>query len=421
MDEVLPEASLPDFALQSARVAVKDYISSMFSRLSLNVSDALTKVQVTQKDGIEEEYPLQAALEASKKAMIHGSMDVLLEFRQLLDENSALLLKLKDSIIDWVQEGFQDFFMKLDDYFQLLSGMNNVASHQVNLIERTPGDKIAAGLVLVLAQLSLFIEQSAIPRIAEEIASSFSGGGVRGSEYGPPFVPAEICRVFRSSGGMFLDRYVEMRTQKISILLKKRFEAPDWEKHKEPREVHMFVDLLLQEFDEIRKEVKQILPQGLHRKHRRTDSDGSTTSSRSNPLRDDGLARSNTQKARSQLLETHLATLFKQKMEIFTKVEHTQESVVTTIVKLCLKSLQEFVGLQTFNRCGFQQIQLDVHFLKLTLKDIAEDEAAVDFLLDEVIVATAERCLDPIPLEPPILDRLVQAKLAKTSAQSPVS
>lgn len=61
-----------------------------------------------------------------------------------------------------------------------------------------------------------------------------------------------------------------------------------------------------------------------------------------------------------------------------------QESVITTIVKLCLKSLQEFVRLQTFNRSGFQQIQLDIHFLKTTLKNTADDEAAVDFLLDEV-------------------------------------
>ncbi|KAL0459767.1 UNVERIFIED_CONTAM: Vacuolar protein sorting-associated protein 51 [Sesamum latifolium] len=298
------------------------------------------KVQGRQKEGIEEEYPLQAALEASQKAVLQGSMNVFLEFRRLLDENSGLLLKLRDLTIDWVPEGFQDFFRKLDDYFRLLSGKSNVASQEVNLLERMPGDKIAAGLVL-------------------EIASSFSGGGVRGSEYGPAFVPAEICRIFRSSGEMFLHLYINMRTQKISVLLKKRFAAPNWVKHKEPREVHMFVDLLLQEFEEIRTEVKQILPQGVLRKHRRTDSNGSTASSRSNPLRDDRLNRSNTQKARSQLLETHLAKLFKQKMEIFTKVEQTQ-----------------------------------------------------------VIVSTAERCLDPVPLEPPILDRLVQTKLAKTSEQS---
>jgi hypothetical protein len=54
------------------------------------------------------------------------------------------------------------------------------------------------------------------------------------------------------------------------------------------------------------------------------------------------------------------------------------------MAKLCLKSLQEFVRLQTFNRSGFQQIQLDIQFLRTPLKEIVEDEATIDFLLDEV-------------------------------------
>lgn len=58
--------------------------------------------------------------------------------------------------------------------------------------------------------------------------------------------------------------------------------------------------------------------------------------------------------------------------------------MVSTIVKLSLKSLQEFARLQTFNRSGFQQIQLDIQFLRTPLKETVEDEAAVDFLLDEV-------------------------------------
>jgi len=73
-------------------------------------------------------------------------------------------------------------------------------------------------------------------------------------------------------------------------------------------------------------EVKQILPQDLT-KHRRADSNGSSASSRSNSFREEKekLSRSNIQKGRSQqLLETHLAKLFKQKVEIFTKVEYTQ-------------------------------------------------------------------------------------------------
>ncbi|KAK9747618.1 hypothetical protein RND81_02G003600 [Saponaria officinalis] len=414
IDDVLPEAFVADVCLEAANHAVKQYIASTFSHLLQDISESLIKIQSGQREVLKEEHPLKFVLEASKKAVIQGSMDILLDFRQLLDDSLALLVRLRDVVIDWVQEGFEDFFRTLHNRFLFLSGKSDLPSQHQVLPDSLQGDKTVAGLVLVLAQLSVFIEQNAIPRITEEITTSFSVGGSRGSERGPAFVPAEICRIFRLAGEKFLHLYIRMKTERVSVLLKKRFTTPNWIKHKEPREVHMFVDMFLQELEGVVSEVKQILPQGTSRKHRRVDSNGSTTSSRSNPLRDDRLlTRSNTQEARSQLLQTSLAKIFKQKIEIFTKVDSTQDCVLTTIVKLCLKSLQEFVRLQTFNRSGFQQIQLDVQFLRHSLNDKVEDEAAVDFLLDEVILAATERCLDPIPLERPVLDRLVQAKLEK--------
>ncbi|KAG8663599.1 vacuolar protein sorting-associated protein 51 homolog isoform X2 [Manihot esculenta] len=324
MDEVLNEAFLPDYSLEAAQGVVKQYVASTFSHLLRDISDGLTvNVQTKRKEG-EEELPLQVALETSKNAVLKGSMDVLVDLHYLLDDNLGFLLKLRDSIIDWVQEGFQDFFRALDKQFLLLSGKNKSASQEQGLAEGIVVDKVLAGLVLVLAQLSVFIEQTVIPKITEEIATSFSGGGVRSFENGPAFVPGEICRIFRSDGEKFLHHYINMKTQRVSVLLKKRFKAPNWVKHKEPREVHMFVDLFLQELEAIGAEVKQVLPQGGLRRHRRSESNGSTTSSRSNQLRDDRMTRTNTQRARSQLLETHLAKLFKQKVEIFTKTEFTQ-------------------------------------------------------------------------------------------------
>lgn len=415
IDEVLPEAALSNHSLEAANVVVKLYVRSAFSHLLQDISDSF--LQVLKKDGAEQ-YSLEAVLDSSTKAVLQGGMNVLLGFRKILDDDSGILVRQRELFVDLVQEGFQTFFKQLEDQFLLFSGRNNSSAIQVHgLAEGAIDEKAFPGLVLVLAQLSAFIEQTVVPKITEEIAASFSGGSVRGYESRPAFVPGEICRKFRSAGEKFLHLYINMRTQRISLILKKRFTTPNWVKHKEPREVHMFVDFFLQELEVIHNEVKQILPQGI-RKHRRTDSNGSSVSSRSNPLREEKLGRSNTQRARSQLLETHLAKLFKQKVEIFTKIEYTQESVVTTIVKFCLKSVQEFVRLQTFNRSGFQQIQLDIQFLRTPIREIVEDEAAVDFLLDEVIVATAERCLDPIPLEPPILDKLVQAKLAKTKEQN---
>ncbi|KAG8062512.1 hypothetical protein GUJ93_ZPchr0003g18572 [Zizania palustris] len=417
IDEVIPEAALPAFSLETTRDIIRQHIATAFLHLQNEISDVLVRTPSTSNEKLEESQ-LQTAMETSKIKVLQGCIDLLQEFHHLIDGNTELLVKLRDLIIDWVQEGFQDFFQKLDGHFHMLSGRSKSFSQESSGMESVQIDKVSTALVLMLAQLCVFIEQTAIPKVTEELASSFSGGGTHSYEYGPPFVPGEICRLYRSSGENFLHHYINMKTQKISKLLNKRFTTPVWIKHKEPREVNMFVDLLLLEFNGVVSEVKQILP-GLIRRHRHSDSTGSTTSSRSNPMREDMLNRSNTHRSRSQFLENHLAKLFEQKMEIFTKVEYTQESVISAVLKLCLKSLQEFVRLQTFNRSGFQQIQLDMEFLKSSLKEFVDDEAAISFLLKEVNNAAHERCLDPIPLEPPILDKLINAKLAKIKDQSP--
>lgn len=171
------------------------------------------------------------------------------DFRQLLDGNLELLSKLRDLVVDWVQEGFQDFFRKLNDHFLLLSGKKYPAGQDLSFQEGIQGDKILPGLVLVLAQLSVFVEQNAIPRITEvrgglivitsifiysapfnwasfnffqifqEIAASFSGGGSRGYEKGPAFVPAEICRTFRAAGEKFLQHVCYIYILSIFFLL----------------------------------------------------------------------------------------------------------------------------------------------------------------------------------------------------------
>lgn len=84
-----------------------------------------------------------------------------------MEDDLGLLVKLRDFIVDWVQEGFQDFFKTLDDHFNLLSGKKNLANKEQSTMEVIQSDKGLLGLVLVLSQISVFIEQSAIPRITE--------------------------------------------------------------------------------------------------------------------------------------------------------------------------------------------------------------------------------------------------------------
>jgi len=70
---------------------------------------------------------------------------------------------MKDLISGWIQKGSQDFFRSLEAQFLVLSGKTSSS----NDIEGKSSDKIHAGLILVLAQLSVFIEQKVIPRVTE--------------------------------------------------------------------------------------------------------------------------------------------------------------------------------------------------------------------------------------------------------------
>lgn len=85
------------------------------------------------------------------------------DFRQLLDESSGIFVKMKDFLVGWVQKGFQDFFRSLEAHFLVLSGKTSSS----NETEGKSSEKIHAGLILVLAQLCVFIEQKVIPRITE--------------------------------------------------------------------------------------------------------------------------------------------------------------------------------------------------------------------------------------------------------------
>jgi hypothetical protein len=88
------------------------------------------------------------------------------EFHHLVDGNIELLVKLRDLIIDWVQEGFQEFFQKLDGHFHVLSGRSKTNS-QESTMDLVQTDKIPTVLVLMLAQLCVYIEQTTVPKVTE--------------------------------------------------------------------------------------------------------------------------------------------------------------------------------------------------------------------------------------------------------------
>lgn len=82
----------------------------------------------------------------------------------------------------------------------------------------------------------------------------------------------------------------------------------------------------------------------------------------------------------------------------------------------------ECVRLKTFSKYGLQQIQVDTHYLQLYLWRFVADEkynrficfiivelirlfcSLVHFLLDEILGSAVHRCLEPVLMEPSVVD-----------------
>lgn len=103
-------------------------------------------------------------------------------------------------------------------------------------------------------------------------------------------------------------------------------------------------------------------------------------------------------------LVTNIQKLFSERIEIFSSVEFSKVSILTGIIKISLKTFLECVRLRTFSRYGLQQIQVDTHYLQLYLWRFVADENLVHFLLDEILGSAVHRCLDPVLMEPSVVE-----------------
>ncbi|GJP40703.1 hypothetical protein CLOM_g358 [Closterium sp. NIES-68] len=448
MSELVPDADLQDKAAEAMAAAVRDHIMQGFALLEIRITDALHAVAA--KPGVPGslaslaaapakslgggDRPLAAVLDSVQALILNSSLRLLEDFKSLLHDRVDLLSSWTDDFLSLVQSQLAVLYSSLNSHFLSLSTPLPAHVHQSPTgTERPPPSSSGSGgpvpmLVLLLARLSLFIQHSALPKLAAVLETQFAPRNVRlDDESEQLFSSSELMRQFHDTSEKLLQQYVDLEARKLHQMIAKSVSTPNWVKYKEPRDVRMVVDLILQEVESVEDSVEQLLEPGAERtRTSRGGSGGSYGKSRgsagSGTSGGGGGGRSGMgggQKERGgnrgRVLERDVAKLFKQRVEIFTKLEFTQDSVMATVVKLTLKSFQECVRLETFNRGGYQQIQLDALFLCESLRAYVDDETAVDTLMDEVCTAAAERSLDPTSMDAVAMDRIMQAKRSRSS------
>ncbi|KAL7643787.1 UNVERIFIED_CONTAM: hypothetical protein RMT77_005793 [Armadillidium vulgare] len=206
-----------------------------------------------------------------------------------------------------------------------------------------------------------------------------------------------ISAAMKETGQELLNHYVTSQGNSISQMLRRSIELKDWLGCSEPRSVRRVMRTVRDELVAMDTQVGALYEEGI-RKDRSSDSSRRTFHSVS-ISRIGGGARSvgwsgYGSAALDNSLVANLNKLWSERIEIFAPVEFTRMSILTGIIKISLKTLLESVRLKTFSRFGFQQVQVDTHYLRTYLWSYVADEKILNVLLDEVLTSASLRATD---------------------------
>lgn len=103
-------------------------------------------------------------------------------------------------------------------------------------------------------------------------------------------------------------------------------------------------------------------------------------------------------------LQLNFHKVFNEKLDIFIDLQFQKTSILSSIIKLLLKTYLECIRLKTFSRYGLQQMQVDINYLYSHLWSfVNNDDRFIMNLLEEIVSSTAMRCLDPVLMEASVI------------------
>ena len=197
--------------------------------------------------------------------------------------------------------------------------------------------QVTSQFILVLGQQCTELESNGITKTMDALVGMLPGNG--------SLTPTttELVKSTHRTAEKLLQHYVEMHGAKISQMLRKSVETPNWLKVKEPRDVRLVVTLVLEEVNEVIKQVSQVLDEG-----EQPNAAAAST----------GYRPTSVPTSRQGGVQLDIERIFAKKVQIFGAVEYSRDSIVTSVFKISLKTFFECIRFCTFGKNGYQQIQV---------------------------------------------------------------
>uniref|UniRef100_A0A182NHQ4 Vacuolar protein sorting-associated protein 51 homolog n=1 Tax=Anopheles dirus TaxID=7168 RepID=A0A182NHQ4_9DIPT len=263
-------------------------------------------------------------------------------------------------------------------------------------------------LLLVLSKVCLEMDRAGVHVLTSLVDELYQLDADRS---GTLVHESELCTEMRESAQLLLDSYVRLQGLHLSQMLRKSVETRDWLNCLEPRSVRAVMKRVVEEISAIEHVLGELYDSsvaahggGGSRTTASSDSSRKThfsiAASKQSQFRSTWSTYTPVQSQLDSSFVSNIQRLFSEKIEIFAPVEFSKVSIITGIIKICLKTLLECVRLRTFSRYGLQQIQVDAHYLQMNLWRFVSDENLIHVLLDEILGSAVLRCHEPTLMEP---------------------
>ncbi|KFM62793.1 Protein fat-free-like protein, partial [Stegodyphus mimosarum] len=390
MNKLLPHVDFTEKGIEIISKAAKDRCSYYLQRLKecfsasmINVRQSIVAPRKLGQEGTNSLADVLVEFESQISNSIK-TVESELQFFIHSDITFSMQVQFRKPFCESVREGLVVAFLKY---------INEKCEEFCSNNEKSA---VPAELILLLSRFCFNLEQSSICYLVSLVDEKFE------VEAGDGLTPvSEICLETKRSAQNLLDHFVKVQGLNISQMLRKSVETRDWLNAIEPRNVRAVMKRVVEDVTSVDTEVGQLYEEGT-RRERSSDSSRRTypSTGRSHRSKYNAYAPSTIDNS----LMSNIQKLFSEKIEIFSTVEFSKVSVMTGIIKISLKTFLECVRLRTFSKFGLQQVQVDIHYLQLYLWHFVADENLVHVLLDEIMSSTINRCLDPVLMEPSVVE-----------------
>jgi hypothetical protein len=279
-------------------------------------------------------------------------------------------------------------------------------------------------LLLMLSKLILNFDSSSIPYLCTVFEEKFNlilENNLKNNSSIDRSKLTTVQKQFNIIAKQLLKQYICSQGYTLSQMLRKSIETRDWLNTIEPRHVRSVMKRIIEDLTQIDKQVMMLyndqqsstpiasLSSSYGRYHHRgaRSSDGGRRTiimPRSSALERATSVGPGSSGGSTGNLQLNFHKVFNEKLDIFIDLQFQKTSILSSIIKLILKTYLECIRLKTFSRYGLQQVQVDINYLYNYLWSfVNNDDRFITNLLEEIVSSTAMRCLDPVLMEASVI------------------